>query len=619
MKKKIIKINITICIFIFLNTFVYSQDKESSFILVEKGFPKAVIAVSASSFTSLNKTAIFFQSCIEKSTGVRLPFINEINDQEILNNNICINLDIDQKYKTSSYSFDLKTYDSFKIDFSNSKQIWVIGNSAAGVEFAIYEFLERFLGIRWLFPGDLGEYIPKHKNLIIKSKTIIDSPVFISRKLSGLHGKFPQLKQWARRNREVSYVSFHHNINRIFPVKKYIRKYPHIYPQKNGKPYVPYPTVGWQVCFSESDTITIAVQNILSYFSKNPQKNTFSLGPNDSTRINGSGYCKSDYIEDDFSSWGFVHASDSYYKWANKVVEQIIEKYPNKLFGTLAYFEIAMPPKQIKVNKNIIPFLTEDRLRWVDSKQKNSAKKWIESWMNNAHQIGFYDYIYGTPYLLPRVYFHHMADVYRYAAKMGVSAVYAEAYPNWGEGPKYYLALKLFWNPFLDVDELLEDWYICAVGKLSAPYLSEYYNIWEKFWTQTIKKSTWFKNKGMYLPFKSPEYLDIVNISDIYKSRQLLEKTVEMSQTFLQKKRANLFLKAFEYYEASAFSYWGLKQKRSNIEKDYAREMNRKRYILIDEFEYDPFFRHPARFDSKRYDELNWDESWIRKLLPFLN
>jgi hypothetical protein len=37
----------------------------------------------------------------------------------------------------------------------------------------------------------------------------------------------------------------------------------------------------------------------------------------------------------------------------------------------------------------------------------------------------------------------------------------------------------------------------------------------------------------------------------------------------------------------------------------YYEAMNRKRYVLLDEFEKDPVLIHPTRFD-KRYQKLQW-------------
>ncbi len=200
-----------------------------------------------------------------------------------------------------------------------------------------------------------------------------------------------------------------------------------------------------------------------------------------------------------------------------------------------------------------------------------------------------------------------MADYYKYGYAHGVRAMYAEAYPNWGEGPKLYITLKLQWNPNLDVDALLKDWYVCAVGKDGAPDLVAYYDHWEGFWTERVVKSKWFTMGGQYLRFYNPTYLDIVTYDDISKSRKLLESVVAKTKTKKQRARSELLLRAFEYYEASVVSYLGLvKNMRENGKnKEYYENINRKRYQLVDAFEKDPVLRHPLRFDE-RYEKLNW-------------
>ncbi len=37
----------------------------------------------------------------------------------------------------------------------------------AGTLFGVYEMLGEFLGVRWLWPGELGEYVPRVERLII--------------------------------------------------------------------------------------------------------------------------------------------------------------------------------------------------------------------------------------------------------------------------------------------------------------------------------------------------------------------------------------------------------------------------------------------------------------------
>jgi hypothetical protein len=292
--------------------------------------------------------------------------------------------------------------------------------------------------------------------------------------------------------------------------------------------------------------------------------------------------------------------------WTNAVVKGVLKKYPDKCFGCLAYSEVAQPPSRVSVHPRIVPHMTYDRMKWVDIEIEKEGKRITELWAKKAPILGWCDYIYGTPYLLPRVYFHKMADYYQYGHAHGVRVMYAEAYPNWGEGPKLYVTLKLQWNPNLDVDALLKDWYTCAVGKDAAPDLAAYYEHWERFWIERVLKSKWFTKGGQYLMFSDPGYLDIVTYDDISKSRKLLEAVVAKTKTEKQRARAELLLRAFEYYEASAVSYLGLVKniREPGKNKEYYENMNKKRYQLVNEFEDVPVLIHPVRFDKR--DMFKW-------------
>jgi hypothetical protein len=109
------------------------------------------------------------------------------------------------------------------------------------------------------------------------------------------------------------------------------------------------------------------------------------------------------------------------------------------------------------------------------------------------------------------------------------------------------------------------------------------------------------------MAFWSPTYLDYAKLEYIEESRLLLEKTIAYAHTSIQKQRAQLFLDAFEYYESSAISYWGMKASQSNINKELAEKMNKKRYFLIQNFDNHSILRHGIRFDQgNQFPELNW-------------
>jgi hypothetical protein len=506
--------------------------------------------------------------------------------------------------------------DGFIIDFPDTQTARIVGATDWGTEFGVYEFLERYLGVRWLLPGPQGEYVPQLQELTLMPEPVRQQPAFTSRLLSGLRGE--EQLTWARRQRQHGRIEFHHNLRNLFPSEQYTRTHPHFFPLLKGKRYLPTNNAanGWQLCFSAEDIVDEAVKNICDYFAQHPDATSYSLAVND-----GHGYCECDLCAvggiQRKNVLGLVHTSDAYFRWANAVVARVLDHYPDKWFGCLAYRAVIEPPTTTKVHPRLVPFLTYDRMKWASAIVAAEGKRLTESWQRATRQLGWYDYIYGTPYCVPRVYFHTMADYYRYGAQHQVSAMYAEAYPNWGEGPKLYIALKLQWDPTQDVEALLREWCEKAVGEDAAPELVAYYTLWEHFWTNTVVSSSWFgAGRNEYLGFGRPEYLDLIT-DEILRSRALLEAVVRKTKTTDQQARADILFRAFTYYEASALSYAGLKKK-ATVETgpaeilapeetknhEYYRTLAAKRRTLVDEFQHDPVLKHPLPF--VRYKTLRW-------------
>lgn len=579
----------------------------ASICIVQNNKPRASIIITLNASEQVRLAADKLQEYIHKASAVKLP-IRVSSEMPTENNQVHIYVgpsDLSIKLKPSLKKMD---GDGYVISFPSSKDIIIVGPTDWGTEFGVYEFLERYIGILWLMPGQAGEHIPKVNTINIPSQEVRQEPVFFSRELSGLRGR--EQKEWARHNRMHGRIKFHHNLINLFPPEQYTKTNPEFFPIVKGKRYLPpnNKTHGWQPCFTAPGLVVEAIKNICSYFEKHPEETSYSLGVNDS-----SGHCECDKCRSkDSGRINFVERkdlSDRYFRWANAVAEGVLEKHPDKWFGCLAYSEIAEPPSRIGIHPRIIPYMTYDRMKWVDKNIEQNGFKITERWAQKSTSLGWYDYIYGTPYMLPRVYFHKLSDYYKYAAAHGVKAMYAEAYPNWGEGPKLFLALKLLWDPEHDVSTLLREWYAAAVGEKATPCLAAYYRFWENFWTIRVPKGRWFNKGKQYLTFDSPEYIDLVAFEDIDKSRNLLECVINNTQTKEEKKRAKYLLKSFEYYEASVLSYLGLKmgmrQPGKNIE--YYQELNLRRYKLVDEFQKDFVLIHPTRFDDQeRFKYFQW-------------
>ncbi|MBW1673128.1 MAG: DUF4838 domain-containing protein, partial [Deltaproteobacteria bacterium] len=251
--------------------------------LFKNGRCCAAVLVDPQASAQVRDSAALLARCFQLSTGVHLS----VSKRPASSKPIRIHVGL-SKYVTHHVK-DLKELDGdgFVIAFPNNRNIVIAGPTDWGAEFGVYEFLERYVGVRWLFPGPAGEHVTKNSTLDIPVKEVRQEPAFFSRQLSGLRGK--EQKSWARRNRMHGRVRFHHNLLRLFPPEKYTKIYPKFFPIIRGRRYLPPTnrTHGWQPCFSAPGIVEEAIKNICNYFSEHPKETSYSLGVNDS-----SGYCE---------------------------------------------------------------------------------------------------------------------------------------------------------------------------------------------------------------------------------------------------------------------------------------------------------------------------------------
>ena len=587
-------------------------------VLVAEGQPRAVIRVAADADKQTREAAKLLAEHVRLSTGAELPVKN--GDIAAA---VTVHVGSDAYVKRLGLRLKELDEDGFVIR-AEAGHVAIAGPTPWGTEFGVCEFLERTLGVRWLMPGPDGTDVPAHRTLAVPLGEVRGEPAFFSRLFSGLAGS--EQLTWARRNRMHGRVEFHHNLIRLFPPERYTKTHPRFFPIRKGTRFLPPDngTHGWQPCFTADGIVDEAVANICRHFAEHPKATSYSLGVNDS-----SGHCectRCQALDPEAKNFlGRRDVSDRYFAWCNQVVARVLEKYPDKWFGCLAYSEVAAPPSRGKVHARIIPFMTYDRMKWVHPELRATGEAMTRRWHAKSPVLGWYDYIYGWTYCVPRVWFHHMADYYRFGRANGVRALYAEAYPNWGEGPKLYVSLKLQWDPERDVDALLREWYVRTVGEDAADDLAAYYALWEDFWTRRILDSKWFTERGQYLRFHDPGYLADVTDEDIAKCRELLERVVARAKTPKQKARAGLLLLAFEYYEASAVTFNGSRKAQTMAVADEKAAMAalaegerclgaaaRRQQIVAEVFPEHRYLVRPIDFD--RYGAIR-GEGWGSGLL----
>ena len=304
-------------------------------------------------FEQMSNIAAELAEYVEKSTGVELPIVtNAPSGYEGIKIYIgggriedeARHLDLMQGLNEHGFIID-----------TQSDSITIVGPTAKATQFGVYEFLERYVGVRWLMPGPDGEDVPTLEAIEVPRGLIREQPVTMGRDLFVMTTQ--DTVDWAEKNRIYRTFEFSHNMNNLFDPKVFSD-----HPEYYSGGVVPDHPSNWNPCFNDA-TANAAIGRIIQYFDENPDKTSYSLGINDSVS-----FCET---PNGVNSTGEPNMSDIYYPWVNKVVEGVLSVYDDKYFGLLAYWATYDPPinadgTPYKLHPHVIPYITDERLTWLD-------------------------------------------------------------------------------------------------------------------------------------------------------------------------------------------------------------------------------------------------------------
>ena len=155
---------------IFLFCFFASCQAEdrSEIVWVENGESQAAIVTADNSYSIAAYAAEEMVYHIKRATGVTIPVRKESEDISFVKHRIYIG----QSDAAREVGIDHKELESEHcIIRTVGNDLFIVGNDGegdpldfqnhhAGTLWGMYEVLERVLGVRWLWPGELGAYVP---------------------------------------------------------------------------------------------------------------------------------------------------------------------------------------------------------------------------------------------------------------------------------------------------------------------------------------------------------------------------------------------------------------------------------------------------------------------------
>ena len=517
------------------------------FDLIRNGQPEAEIV---SQNPNQEHHARFFSSSLEKCTGAALQIVSQSSGKKNV-------IRFKEEPRTP------ETEDKYEISFPDSRTMLITGSNYS-IRWALNHLLEA-QGVCFVMTGPHGTYYPKLKTVAVPEKKITaDADIKIFRNLFRDEPAHAEAMCGKHALDEEPVNFFHHNLYSIFPLSKYGNSpwKEKLMPELKGKRSRPaHEGCYWQPCFSNPESVTEAVKNLRAYLDKNPSCHLVSLGMNDNGNFCHCKNCKE--MNGGFRQSVFrphlENFSPIYYKWCGQVIEEVLKTHPDTYFGCLAYREVTDPPP-FKIHPRLTPVICCEVFQFHYPEGAAKTRKILDAWAKVTEHFGIYDYAFGARcgYCPPRVYPHLQDVVMKEYVRRGCRSFFAEGDNLGGEGPKRYLFYKLCFNAGINADAELQKWYEACVGKEAAPWLKEYYDFWEKYWTRdSLRKTNWFESlRGTYMSYYNPTFIYAVTRDDLKKTRAMMEKVVELANRYGdpdQKIRAEKLMDYFRYYEGFCY------------------------------------------------------------------
>jgi hypothetical protein len=464
--------------------------------------------------------------------------------------------------------------DGFMIKVADGN-VFVVGHDALATELGVHYLLQRYVGVRWYMPLELGEHVPTQPTLRLPDDLCdAQQPAWKSRLWSSVATMDPM---WEKRNLCRSRYSFHHNLLIALKPSVYYDRHPEWYPLIHGQ-RIAKPTdeaYDWQPCFANRDMAACVAETAIAFFDANPQETSYSLGMNDA---GAGGFCQCDACRalDDPAKPTFrgrPNYSNRVFHFMNRVAEIVSQKHPDKLLGCLAY-SVCEDVPSFPIHPNIIPYLTNDRAQWRDEAFKRQDQDLLRRWSQAARQLGVYDYYYGAGYVIPRFFPTVSAESIKFCHATGVRAWYAEIYSNWAlDGCKAWLASQLLWDVQQDPRALAEQYYRDFFGAAQEP-MRRYWERCERIWMEQPGEARWFKG------FFDIDQLEMFPPEVCQELRACLDEAAARADTELVRRRVQLCSDGFRWTELYASVYWSDKRMQEAVVTDDA-EAQHLRQLLV--------------------------------------
>lgn len=364
-----------------------------------------------------------------------------------------------------------------------------------GTCYATYDFLERFCDVRWLGPTELLASVPRRPTLTIRAKQIQRSPAFRSRQGTGGTWEWPILKtQWNNPGSDALYLFWRRRRmggekwagNHSF-YEVYFERFGKTHPEFFAQGYPLGPNV--QLCYTNPGLIQQVAQDARDFFDgkgvsgrKPAIGDYFAVVPMDDANWCRCDRCQTLLRRDAHNSLGehFSSGTASHYlfHFVNEVAREVLKTHPTRYISTLAYHVYSYPPTDftLEPNVSVAPCL-QVRNYWAPRIEAHEVGKngWYRRWVAKKDRPIYLWNYYNFPMepaliqkwnCFPGFSAHRLGALIKTYHRDGVRGVFLCGI---GEQVDFYVTARLYDDPSLSVESLLEEFFTRSFGPAALP------------------------------------------------------------------------------------------------------------------------------------------------------
>ncbi len=400
------------------------------------------------------------------------------------------------------------------------------GNPNAGTLFGVYEFLEEALGVRWLWPGELGTYVPQTDTIEISAINRMQAPALHFRELAW--GRTRALLRGRELEEEDARLGFSQDVALEYAqaLESFLRR--HRMGGMDAKPPTGHIFAGWWERYGEEHPEWFMLRRDGTRGHPDPEFTHVDMCITNEElqdyiieeQWDGEGWLRLGSVDrpgrctcDDCRAWdgpqpdeipwfaemvyetdrraevAFPGAtSDRYARFWKLMLEKARERNPNaRVSGSFLFEnEFPAPVTDIQLNKDIYAEFVQwqdPHLRWFPMPEE--AHEWIKQqwlgWKRTGIRLGYRPNYLHDGYVFPHFDIWQSGEFFQFAYEHGMEGARFDSLTGqWAvQGPRLYMHLRLMTDPEMAIADIRDE-YFSAFGP-AAETVERYFDYWEDY------------------------------------------------------------------------------------------------------------------------------------------